>query len=77
MDVDALFWRDPRALYEALGADDVAMRIRPGRLEPWNQFNACIVGASAGSHGEATVAPASGTVPSGVLNPATGGIYAP
>ena len=25
---------------------DAAMRIRPARIEPWNQFNACIVGAS-------------------------------
>jgi hypothetical protein len=46
MDVDALFNRDPRALFETLGGNDVAFRIRPGRIEPWNQFNACIVGAT-------------------------------
>lgn len=43
MDVDALFNRDPNAMYEVLGEKDAAMRIRAGRLEPWNQFNACIV----------------------------------
>ncbi len=45
MDVDALFRNDPRALYAELGAQDIALRIRPGRVEPWNQFNACVVGA--------------------------------
>jgi tetratricopeptide (TPR) repeat protein len=44
MDVDALFRHSPTEMYEAIGAADVAMRIRPGRLEPWNQFNACVVG---------------------------------
>ena len=29
-----------------LSDKDAAMRIRPARIEPWNQFNACIVGAS-------------------------------
>ncbi len=43
MDVDALFNRDPGVMYETLGDKDAAMRIRAGRLEPWNQFNACIV----------------------------------
>ena len=43
MDVDALFNRDPNVMYEVLGDNDAAMRIRAGRLEPWNQFNACIV----------------------------------
>lgn len=46
MDVDALFNRDPGGMFAELKGKDVAMRIRPGRLEPWNQFNACIVGAS-------------------------------
>lgn len=45
MDVDALFNRDPAAMFDQLKGKDVAMRVRPGRLEPWNQFNACIVGA--------------------------------
>ncbi len=46
MDVDAVFNRDPRELYRSLGQNDAAFRARPGRLEPWNQFNACIVGAA-------------------------------
>lgn len=47
MDVDALFNRDPAGMFAELKGKDVAMRVRPGRFEPWNQFNACIVGASA------------------------------
>ena len=46
MDVDALFNRDPAEMCAMLEGKDVAMRVRPARLEPWNQFNACIVGAS-------------------------------
>jgi Flp pilus assembly protein TadD len=46
MDVDALFNRDPRHMYSVLGGNDAAMRIRAGRVEPWNQFNACIVAAT-------------------------------
>jgi tetratricopeptide (TPR) repeat protein len=46
MDVDAVVNRDLGELFGQLEGKDVAMRIRPGRLEPWNQFNACIVGAS-------------------------------
>ena len=46
MDVDALFNRDPQEMYQVLGAHDAAMRIRAGRFEPWNQFNACIVAAT-------------------------------
>ncbi len=49
MDVDALFNRSPHAMYDALGAKDAAFRIRAGRLEPWNQFNACIVAGTASS----------------------------
>jgi hypothetical protein len=44
MDVDALFKRSPAAIFEQLKSSDVALRIRPGRLEPWNQFSACAVG---------------------------------
>ncbi len=29
--------------FSGRGGADVAMRVRPGRLEPWNQFNACMV----------------------------------
>ncbi len=47
MDVDALFNRSPNALYATLGVSDAAFRARPGRLEPWNQFSAGIVGARA------------------------------
>lgn len=47
MDVDALFNRAPTKLYTTLGANDAAFRARAGRLEPWNQFSAGIVGARA------------------------------
>jgi Tfp pilus assembly protein PilF len=46
MDVDALFHRDPHEMYKVLADKDAAFRIRAGRFEPWNQFNACIVAAS-------------------------------
>lgn len=46
MDVDALINSDLAGLFSALDDRDVAMRIRPGRIEPWNQFNACVVGVS-------------------------------
>lgn len=46
MDVDALFHRDPAEMFAVMADKDAAMRIRPARIEPWNQFNACIVGAS-------------------------------
>ena len=46
MDVDALFNRDPREMFPVLGDMDAAFRIRAGRLEPWNQFNACVVAAT-------------------------------
>src|SRR5581483_7209710 len=42
MDVDALFNRDPSSMYSRLEGADIAIRVRPGRLEPWNQFNACV-----------------------------------
>lgn len=45
MDVDAVINTNLDGLFAELGGSDVAMRIRPGRKEPWNQFNACIVGA--------------------------------
>ncbi len=46
MDVDAVVNRDLTDLFGELDGHDAAMRIRPARLEPWNQFNACVVGAS-------------------------------
>lgn len=46
MDVDAVINIDLGALFANLNGVDLSMRIRPGRMEPWNQFNACIVGAS-------------------------------
>lgn len=46
MDVDALFNRSPKELFASIGDKDCAFRIRPGRLEPWNQFSAGIVGAT-------------------------------
>lgn len=44
MDVDALFNRSPEHLFSQLEQADIALRVRPGRLEPWNQFNACLFG---------------------------------
>jgi len=46
MDVDAIVNRDLGNLMDRLDGHDVALRIRPARLEPWNQFNACVVGAN-------------------------------
>jgi hypothetical protein len=46
MDVDAVVNRDLNELFGLLAGSDVSMRIRPGRMEPWNQFNACVVGWS-------------------------------
>lgn len=45
MDVDALFNKPPEKLFEVLGDKDCAFRIRPGRVEPWNQISAGIMGA--------------------------------
>lgn len=45
MDVDAVINANLDGLFSMLEGNDVAMRIRPGRKEPWNQFNACVVGA--------------------------------
>jgi len=45
MDVDAVINRDLTGLFAMLDDREVAMRVRPGRFEPWNQFNACVVGA--------------------------------
>ena len=44
MDVDGLFNRNPDEIFAGIGTADISMRVRPGRLEPWNQFNACMVG---------------------------------
>lgn len=46
MDVDAVINTDLSDLFSKLKGVDLSMRIRPGRMEPWNQFNACVVGAS-------------------------------
>ena len=40
-DVDGLLYQNPRPLFG--NAADVALRVRAGRLEPWNQFSACLV----------------------------------
>lgn len=45
MDVDGLFNRSPDSLFSDFQDADVCLRARPGRLEPWNQFNACLVGS--------------------------------
>lgn len=46
MDVDAVINQNLDELFRMLDGSDVSMRIRPGRIEPWNQFNACVVGGS-------------------------------
>jgi len=46
MDVDAVVNRDLGELFAEMKGADAAMRIRPARIEPWNQFNACVVGAT-------------------------------
>lgn len=45
-DVDAVVHRDLEPLFKTLDGGGAAMRIRPGRLEPQNQFNACVIGAA-------------------------------
>ncbi len=46
MDVDGLFNLPPDGFFDAAQGFDVSMRVRPGRLEPWNQFNACLFGVA-------------------------------
>lgn len=46
MDVDALINRDLTPMLAALKGADVALRARPARWEPWNQFNASVFGVS-------------------------------
>ncbi len=43
MDVDALVRRDPAPMFAAMGNTDAAFRVRPGRWDPWNQFNASVM----------------------------------
>lgn len=40
-DVDSLVRNDPQQLLNIDG--DVAIRVRAGRIEPWNQFSACLI----------------------------------
>ena len=53
MDVDGLFNLPPDAFFAQAGGFDVSMRVRPGRLEPWNQFNACLFGVAPTERGTA------------------------
>ncbi len=46
MDVDALFNQSPKFLFNKFKNKDISLRIRPARLEPWNQFNACLFGVN-------------------------------
>lgn len=43
LDVDALALRDLRPLFNI--SSSIAMRVRPGRIEPWHQFSACMIRA--------------------------------
>lgn len=45
-DVDALANRDLAPLFAMLDGKDIAIRVRAGRLEPQNQFSACLIGAA-------------------------------
>lgn len=45
-DVDAIAHAPLSGLFARLADKDIALRIRPGRLEPQNQFSACAVGAA-------------------------------
>jgi len=40
-DADCLIRNDPTSLFSIAG--DAALRVRAGRVEPWNQFSACLV----------------------------------
>lgn len=40
-DADALVMSDPTHLLST--SDEVGLRVRPGRIEPWNYFSACLV----------------------------------
>ncbi|MBT4740727.1 MAG: tetratricopeptide repeat protein [Rhodospirillaceae bacterium] len=50
MDVDGLFNKSPDTFFSGSQKADICLRARPGRLEPWNQFNACLVGSRPTSH---------------------------
>ncbi len=45
LDVDALANRDLTTIFPKLEDVDLGLRTRPGRLEPWHQFSACLVAA--------------------------------
>ncbi len=45
-DVDALANAPLAGLFARLAGKDLALRIRPGRLEPQNQFSACAIGVA-------------------------------
>ncbi len=42
LDVDAICNRS----LDEIAFTDIAMRLRPARIEPWNQFNACMIGVA-------------------------------
>jgi len=41
LDVDSLAHGDPMSVLNISG--DIGLRVRPGRIEPWHQFSACMV----------------------------------
>jgi tetratricopeptide (TPR) repeat protein len=53
MDVDALLHQDPTQMFKAMGDADAAFRARPGRWEPWNQFNASVMAIAPTQRGRA------------------------
>ena len=54
-DVDAIAHAPLSRLFARLAGHDIALRIRPGRLEPQNQFSACAVGAAANDRARAYI----------------------
>ncbi len=45
-DVDAIVNRNIKPVFDMMTGRDIGLRIRPGRVEPWNQFSACLVAAT-------------------------------
>ena len=48
MDCDVLCNRNPRNMMAAVD-QGLAIRVRPGRVQPWNQFSACLIKGTPGS----------------------------
>ena len=49
VDADAIINKDPTNMLMLDQSFDIALRVRPGRLEPWNSISAALIGSSAGA----------------------------